>query len=167
MRLHPLLKGFDPPPKPDADFLPVIRSEIISVRDISSVRLRFQRSGHGKVNDVRAKRARTQGQRRHKPPVIAIKISLSIRTGHAFSLQAVWKINPALLIVSIRRPSSELHKSEAAYQQYDRNRPVFQHDASHFTRWYFSQNNSRTRNEYRYAAHRRKDNVDSNRRNPI
>ena len=167
MRLNPLLKGFDLPPKTDADFLPIIRSKIVFMRDISSVRPYFHRGGHGKVDDVRAESARAQSRRRHEPPVVAVKISLSIRACQVFSLQAVWKIKPAFFIVSIRRSSPELHKPEAGYQQYDRNRPVFQHDASNFTRRYFSQNNSRKHNEYRYAAHCRINDIDCSHRNPI
>ena len=140
MRLNPFLEGLDLPPKPDADSLSIIRSEIVFTRDTSSVRQYFQRSGHGKIDDVRAESARAQGQRRHKPPVVAVKIEFVIYASQVLFLQAGRKIDPALLIVSIRRPSSRLHKPIAEHQQQ-------------------SQGND--------AAHRRKDNVDFNRRNHI
>lgn len=141
MRLNPLLKRLDLPPKPDADSLFVVRSKIVFMRDISSVRQYFQRGGHGKINDVRAKGARAQSRRRHKPPVIIIKIVLSIGADQTFSLQAVRKIAPALPIVSIRRPSSRLHKPITEHQQHGCNRQPSQNDASNSTRRRFSQNN--------------------------
>ena len=141
------------------------------MRDISSVRQYFQRGGHGKINDVRAKGARAQGQRRHKPPVIIIKIVLSIGSGQTFSLQAVRKIDPALPIVSIQRPSSRLHKPITEHQQHGCNRQPSQNDAANSTRRRFSQNNfnapSQQQSQSNNAAHRRKNGVDFNRRNSI
>lgn len=171
MRLNPLLKRLDLPPKPDADSLSIVRAKIVFMRDISSVRQYFQRGGHGKINDVRAKGACTQGQRRHKPPVIIIKIVLSIGAGQTFSLQAVRKIDPALPIVSIRRPSSRLHKPITEHQQHGCNRQPSQNDAANSTRRRFSQNNfnapSQQQSQSNNAPHRRKNGVDFNRRNPI
>ncbi len=141
MRLNPLLKRLDLSSKPDADSLSIVRAKIVFAHDTSSCWLHFHCSGHGKIDNVRAESACTQGQRRHKPPVIIIKIVLSIGAGQTFSLQAVRKIDPALPIVSIRRPSSRLHKPITEHQQHGCNRQPSQNDASNSTRRRFSQNN--------------------------
>ena len=141
MCLNPLLKRLDLSSKPDADSLSVIRSKIVFVRDISSSRQHLQRGEHGKNHNVRAESARAQSRRRHEPPVIAVNIMLSIGAGQTFSLQAVRKIDPALPIVSIRRPSSRLYKPITEHQQHGCNRQPSQNDASNSTRRRFSQNN--------------------------